>query len=131
MTLRPSRPRLAKAAQLGGAWPAIANAVRSDLAAAREYLIENGYPRQRILADDVALEMIDRIGDLDQVDRYLLRLALAILCRGTASRSNGHHTENENDHQRKRTTPQLSDCPSDSGPAVRPSLRSLLSSRWP
>lgn len=92
--LDPSRPKLAAAAHLNGPWPHIVASIRSSLGAAREYLLDADYPKKWIKADDVSLEIIDRSGDLDQVDRYLLRLILGQLCRDAGSKAR----QNGNDH---------------------------------
>ena len=95
--LHPTRPKLAKRIHLNGPWPHIIASVRSSLGAAREYLIESGYPKKWVKADDLSLEVIDRTGDLDQVDRYLLRLILGQLCRDASSKArqngNGHNNQ--------------------------------------
>ena len=85
--LDPTRPKLAAAAHLNGPWPHIVASIRSSLGAAREHLIESGYPKKLVKADDISLEVIDRTGDLDQVDRYLLRLILGQLCRDAGSKA--------------------------------------------
>ena len=90
--LEPTRPKLAAAVHLNGPWPHIVASIRSGLGAAREYLIEHGYPKRWVNADDISLEVIDWIGDLDQVDRYLLRLIFGQLCHdaGSKARQNGN-----------------------------------------
>jgi hypothetical protein len=90
--LAPTRPKLAAAAHITGPWPHLNDALRAALAAMREVAIENDRPASPIPADDLSIEMIERVGDLDQVDRYLLRLVLGALCRGAAhkARTNGH-----------------------------------------
>jgi hypothetical protein len=79
--LEPTRPKLAAAVHLNGPWPHIVGSIRSSLGAAREYLIEHGHPKREVKDDDLALEIIERTGDLDQVDRYILRLVLGTLIR--------------------------------------------------
>ena len=95
--LDPTRPKLAEAVHLNGPWPHIVGTIRSSLRAAREYLIEREYPRREVKVDDLNLEIIDRTGDLEQVDRYLLRLILGQLCRDAGSKArqngNGHNDQ--------------------------------------
>ncbi len=94
--LDPSRRQLAAAVHLDGAWPHIIDAIRANLAAAREYLILSEHSPRKATADDLALEVIDWAGDLDSIDRYLLRLVLGQLCRDARSKArqngNGHYT---------------------------------------
>jgi hypothetical protein len=85
--LDPSRPKLAAAVHLNGPWKHIVASIRSNLGAAREYLIECGHPKRGVKADDLSLEIIDRAADLDYVDRYLLRLVLGQLCRDAHSKA--------------------------------------------
>ena len=95
--LDPTRPKLARRMHLNGPWPHIVTSIRSGLGAAREYLIKSGYPKKWIKVDDLSLEIIDRTGDLDQVDRYPMRLVLGQLCRDASSKArqngNGHNDQ--------------------------------------
>ena len=95
--LDPSRPKLAAAVHLNGPWPHVVETVRSSLGAAREYLIERGYPKRGVPADELALEVIELTGDLDHVDRYLFRLVLGQMVRGERSkaRQNGNGYSND------------------------------------
>jgi hypothetical protein len=93
--LNPSLPRLAAAVHLNGPWKHIVASIRSSLGAAREYLIECGHPKAGVKADDLSLEIIDRAGDLDYVDRYLLRLALGMLVRDAHSKARSGNDSGE------------------------------------
>jgi hypothetical protein len=90
----PSRPPLAAAAHLGEPWGAAVDALKASVLAVRAHLVEQDYPEDEPLEDDLALETIDLVGRLDRHDRYLFRLLLAMLYRGATSKArngNGHN----------------------------------------